>query len=124
VPLANIPTLALYVVLGTATLTSVAIALSALTTTVESASALGQFSVVTLSFISGIWIPISDVSSTLQKLGHFFPISHLAEGIQSALSTTAPRHGLDGATLFSLLIWMAVCAAIAVRRFHWEPQGR
>lgn len=74
----GLPAFVLYLLLGTVTLCSLGIALSAFTPTPDAASTIAPFSVVILSFVSRVWIPVEQLPSWLEKVGLVFPLSHLA----------------------------------------------
>jgi ABC-2 type transport system permease protein len=112
-----------YVALGTATLCTLGIALTAFTPTVDAASTIAPFSVVILAFFSGVWIPIDQLPHWLQEVGRIFPLYHLAIGLQSTLSPEASGTGLEADNVAPLLVWTLIGAFIATRRFRWEPQA-
>src|SRR6185437_6463100 len=70
--------LALYLVLGTATMCSLGIALTRVTTTADAASAVGPFLTVNLGFVSGVFISTDNLPAWLEDLGRVFPLAHLA----------------------------------------------
>jgi ABC-2 type transport system permease protein len=121
IPGSTFPAFLLYVVLGTATLCALGIAVTAFLPNVDAASTIAPFSVVTLAFVSGVWIPIDQLPSWLESIGKVFPLYHLALGLQTTLAPGASGSGL-GDNLFSLVIWGAAGIWVAVRRFRWEPQ--
>jgi ABC-2 type transport system permease protein len=123
IPSSTFPAFVLYVVLGTATLCSLGIALSAFTPTVDTASTIAPFSVVILGFFSGVWIPVENLSSALQTLGKIFPLYHLALGLQTALAPGASGSGLEFQNVLVLALWAVAGVRIASRRFLWEPQS-
>jgi ABC-2 type transport system permease protein len=114
--------LAVYTVIGTATMCAIGLALTAVATTADSASAIGPFSTVTLAFVSGVFIPVATMPAWLVDVGKVFPLAHLATGLQTAFldSTT----GLEWRDVGVLVAWLVVAAAVALRTFRWEPQGR
>lgn len=121
VPASTFPAFVLYILLGTATLCSLGIALTAFTPTVDAASTIAPFSVVMLGFFSGIWIPVEHLPHGLEVLGKVFPLYHLALGLQTTLSPSASGSGLELENLLALAIWTAVGIRVASRRFRWEP---
>lgn len=123
IPGSTFPAFLLYVVIGTATMCSLGIALSAFTPTPDAASTIAPFTVVILAFFSGIWIPVDQLPQWLETVGKIFPLYHLALGLQTTLSPNATGSGVDGENLLILAIWAAVGARIASRRFRWEPQA-
>lgn len=114
--------LVIYTVLGTATMAALGMAVTIFTTTVESASAIGPFAVVILSFISGVFLPTKNLPDWLRDVGRVFPLEHIADGLQRAVATSGT--GVAVTEVVPLMIWLAAGVLIAARRFRWEPQGR
>lgn len=123
VPAATFPAFVLYLLLGTATLCSLGIALSSFTPTPDAASTVAPFSVVILSFISGVWIPVDQLPQWLESVGKLFPLYHLALGLQTTLAPATGGSGLEAGNLAGLVIWALIGIRIASRRFRWEPQA-
>jgi ABC-2 type transport system permease protein len=123
IPGSTFPAFVLYVLLGTATMCSLGIALSAFTPTPDSASTIAPFSVVILSFISGVWIPVDQLPGALETIAKVFPLYHLALGLQTTLAPGASGTGLELGNVLVLLIWAAVGIRIAGKRFKWDPQA-
>ena len=115
---------AVYGVLGGLTFTALGLAVSSLTTSADSAGPISAFPIVLLSFISGVFIPVSQLGSTMRDIGNAFPLAHLAQGMQAALGADAQGLELHWKDLRSLLLWIAIATFVAVRRFQWEPRGR
>jgi ABC-2 type transport system permease protein len=110
----------LFLLLGTGALCSLGVAMTAFTTTEDTASSIGPFTVVMLSFISGVWIPIDTLPSWLQEVGRIFPLYHVAQGMQLSVA----GFGINTDDVAALVIWAAIGIALASRSFKWEPQGR
>src|ERR1700709_298356 len=123
IPTSAFPAFVLYVVLGTATCCSLGIALTAVTTTPDSASTIAPFTVVILAFFSGLWIPVDQLPPWMGTVGEVFPLYHLALGLQTTLSPAATGSGSDPGTVLVLALWAIAGARIASKRFHWEPQA-
>lgn len=123
IPGSTMPGFIIYVILGTATMCSLGIALTAFTPTTETASTVAPFSVVLLAFISGVWIPIGQLPHWLQSVGKLFPLYHLSLGLQTTLAPGTGGSGLSGSNLGALAIWAVLGTWIAVRRFRWEPHS-
>ena len=122
-PAGGIVGLVVYVVLGTTTMCALGIAVTALTPTAEVAAAVAPFSAVLLSFVSGVFIPIDQLSSSfLQDIGRIFPLAHLAEGLQLSFAATSGT-GLDVGNVAALAGWALAAVIVAARRFRWEPQA-
>jgi ABC-2 type transport system permease protein len=113
---------AVYVALGTVVFSALGIALTAFTPNVDSASAVAPFTVVMLSFVSGVFISVDQLPDWLERVGKAFPLYHVAEGLQTCLLTGAGGTGLSAGNLAALALWGVAGVAIAARRFRWEPQ--
>jgi ABC-type multidrug transport system permease subunit len=112
-----------YLLLGTATMCILGIALTAILPTAETAATVAPFSAVLLSFISGVFIPVDQLPNWLEEIGRVFPLAHLAEGLQTTLAPGATGSGLSGENVGVLALWALVGLVVAVRRFRWEPQA-
>jgi ABC-2 type transport system permease protein len=123
IPGSTFPAFVLYVVLGTATLCALGIALSAFTPTPDAASTIAPFTVVMLAFFSGVWIPVEQLPHWLETVGKVFPLYHLALGLQTTLSPNASGSGLEAENVLILAIWLLAGARLASKRFKWEPQA-
>lgn len=111
-----------YVLAGTACFSSLGLAATRICTTTDAASAFGPFSTVVLSFISGVFVPVALMPNWLVDVGQFFPLEHVAHGLQSAFLVP----GSTGITAHDLGILAAWCVAgllVAVRTFRWEAIG-
>lgn len=113
----------LYVLLGSATMCALGIACTRITTTADSASAIGPFATVILAFVSGVFIPVSSLPSWLRDVGRVFPLAHLAEGLQRTYSPATSGSGINATNLAVLAAWGLAALAVALRTFKWEPQG-
>jgi ABC-2 type transport system permease protein len=123
-PAKTVPGFVIYLFLGTATLSALGIAATSLAKNEDSAQPIGAFTVVMLSFVSGIFIQLDTLPSFLQEVGRIFPLYHVAQGLQSTVANDPSGIGLSGRDVAALVIWGLGGVWIAARRFKWEPQGR
>jgi ABC-2 type transport system permease protein len=114
--------IALYVLLGTAAMCAVGIAATAIATDVDSASAALPLAAVVLSLISGIFVSVDQLPSWLEHVARFFPVYHLAAGLQAALGTAGDT-ALQPRDVAALVALTVGGIAFAARRFSWEPQA-
>jgi ABC-2 type transport system permease protein len=113
-----------YVALGTAAMAALGMAVTRVCATPESASTIGPFTAVILSFISGVFIPLVALPGWLGTVGKVFPLSHLASGLQRGLVIGSTGTGLTAADIGILLAWGAFGLVVAATTFRWEPQAR
>jgi ABC-2 type transport system permease protein len=112
--------LVVYVVIGTACFCALGLAASRISTTTDTASAIGPFSTVVLAFISGVFIPVAVMPRWLLDVGKIFPLEHLARGLQSAFLVHAST-GITLANVGVIVVWGVVGLFVALRTFRWEP---
>lgn len=115
--------LVLYVAFATIAFSALGLAATIVCRTTEAASAVGPFTAIILSFISGAFIPIAVLPGWLSTVGKVFPLSHLAAGMQRGLGEGATGTGLTAADLGILAAWALAGLVLAVRGFRWEPQA-
>jgi ABC-2 type transport system permease protein len=123
-PAKTVPGFIICLALGTATLSALGIAATSLAKNEDSAQPIGAFTVVMLSFVSGIFIQLDTLPNFLQEVGRLFPLYHLAQGLQSTVAMDPTGIGVSGSDVAALVIWGLGGIWIATRRFKWEPQGR
>lgn len=112
--------LVVYVVAGTSSLCALGLAVTRACTTTDAASAIGPFSTVVLSFLSGVFIPAAIMPSWLLDIGKAFPLEHLAQGLRTAFLVPGST-GITAANLGALLTWGVAGLIVALRTFRWEP---
>jgi ABC-2 type transport system permease protein len=114
--------IAVYAVLGTATMCALGIAVSAFCPNADAAGTIGPFTAVILSFISSVFIPIDQLPQWLQEVGKVFPLYHLATGLQVSFGASSGT-GLSADNVAVLALWAISSAVVAARSFKWEPQA-
>ena len=89
--------------------------------TEDSAQPIIQATVLPLYFISGVFIPRSQLSSTLRDIADVFPVSHLNSGLFKAFDPSTKGSGVAPHDLLILAIWAVAGLAVALWRFSWSP---
>lgn len=119
----GIPTLVLAVIFGSAAFAGLAYALSTLVDSADSAQPMIQLIMFPLFFISGIWVPTSQLPSWLNDLASVFPVEHVADLVHRAYVGVVPT----GPVLLDIAIlaaWAVAGAWVAARRFQWYPSRK
>ena len=114
----TLPAAALTLVLGSACLASLGVAVASLVKDAEQAMPVAQLTFLPVSFISGIWFPLDGAPDWLVNVAHFFPLSHIVTAFGSSFTPGRSFHAGD---LVPIGIWTVVGLAVAVRRFRFEP---
>jgi ABC-2 type transport system permease protein len=123
IPSNGIVALILGVVGGAAAFCGLGYAVSTFAESADSAQPMIQLITFPLFFISGIWIPTSELPSWLATIGKIFPVEHVADLIHRAYVGAVPTGPvlLDFAVL---LAWAVLGAVVAAKRFVWLPPRR
>ena len=123
-PAQTLPGFIVYLFLGTATLSALGIAATSLAKNEDSAQPIGAFTVVMLSFVSGIFIQLDTLPNWMADIGRIFPLYHLAAGLQTTVALDPSGIGLNAGDVIVLALWGLAAIRIAAKSFKWEPQGR
>jgi ABC-2 type transport system permease protein len=111
---ATLPGLAATLALGSATFTTLGVAIVRYIKNAEAAPAVVNAAILPLTFISGIWFHFH-LSSTLTDIAKVFPVRPLADGLQYAFNPFTTGSGLKGSDLLTLAIWLVVGVAGMIR---------
>jgi len=123
IPLHTAPAFVLDVVVGAAVFCCLGFAVATMVTNVESAQPVGLGIVLTLCFVSGVFIPIMELPRWLVDAGEFFPVRALAGSLLAAYNPHTAGSGVDWTYLGILAGWGALGFVVATRRFRWLPSG-
>ncbi len=118
----TLPAVAVTLLLGTATFTTLGIGITRFISTAESAPVVVNLTVLPLTFISSIWFPPTGMPKALIDIAKVFPIRPLADGLQYAFDPRVHGAGFNGQDLRSLAIWTVV-GIFMMLRFLNQPQG-
>jgi ABC-2 type transport system permease protein len=121
---ANIPALALALIVGVLCFCALGVGVSTLVPNEDAAGPMISIVYFVLLFISGLWFPL-DNGSTLAQISGYFPVRPFI------LATLAPfQPHLAGGSAFAwhdllvMAIWGAAATVVALRRFRWEPRKK
>jgi ABC-2 type transport system permease protein len=114
--------------LGLVTCALLGIAASSLPRSGRSAAAVLNLPFIGLQFVSGVYIPSTDLPSWLQNFGAIFPIKWMAQGLRSAyLPDTFMRAEPAGSwehgkTALVLAAWCIGGLLVCLRTFRWKSR--
>ena len=109
-----IPAIMIGVLLGAATFAALGMAAASIIPNAEAAPVVANVLILPLSFISGIWYPMTDAPTWLQDIAKVFPIERLADALQTAFDPVNHSSAFAGHDLFILAIWLAVGVRLAM----------
>lgn len=123
IPLRMLPAFLLDVLVGAIVFCCLGFAVATFVTNVESAQPVGLGIVLTLCFVSGIFIPLLELPRWLVDAGQFFPVRALAGSLLAVFNPHTAGSGIDWTSLAILVAWGITGFLVATRRFRWLPSG-
>ena len=111
------------VVIGAASFCCMGYALTSLIHNEDAALPTTQALLLPLYFISGVFVPKDQLSSTLRDIASVFPVSHLNNALFKAFDPATTGSGIAGSDLLILAAWGAGGLLIALWRFSWSPRS-
>jgi ABC-2 type transport system permease protein len=101
---------------------------SSLARSARSASPLVTLPFLVLEFVSGIFVPFSDVPHGLQDVAAVFPLKWMAQGLRSVFlpsqaAALEPAHSWElGRVALVLAVWVAAGLILCIRTFRWQSR--
>ncbi len=101
---------------------------SSLARSARSASPIITLPFLVLEFISGIFVPFSDVPRGLQVVAAIFPLKWMAQGLRSVFlpaqaAMLEPAHSWElGRVALVLAVWVAAGLVLCIRTFRWQSR--
>ncbi len=121
-PTSTLPAFLLTLVIGCAAFCALGIAISTLIPNADAAPAVVNASILPLLFISGVFIPISNLPAWMDIISNIFPIRHFAEALIGSFFAVNGS-GLNGGDLLVVIAWGIGGLLFAIRFFSWEPRA-
>ncbi|MGH9183412.1 MAG: ABC transporter permease [Acidimicrobiales bacterium] len=123
VPGAPLVGFTLALVLGAATFSGLGIAMTAAIPTEAAAPPLTNAVVLPLYFISGIFVPTSQIPGWLAGVAGVFPVKPFGEALLTAFDPATSGWGIAVGDLAVVAAWGAVGLVVAARTFRWVPRA-
>jgi ABC-2 type transport system permease protein len=114
--------LVLAVVVGAAAFACIAFAVSTQIHAADSTAPATNLTVLPLYFISGVFVPETQIPKFLRDIAEVFPIYHLANALRQPF---VESHGaaISGRDLLVLAAWGIGALLVAARTFRWSPSA-
>jgi ABC-2 type transport system permease protein len=111
------------VLLGTAVFAAIGLAAAALIRSAEGSSAVVNFVLLPMAFLSGSFGPTRHYPRVLRAIGEVLPLKYFIDVVKATYLGGREIWAKPGA-LGVLAVWGAIGLAVAARRFVWEPRER
>jgi ABC-2 type transport system permease protein len=121
-PSETIPAVLVTLAVGAAAFSCLGFALTAVIPTREAAPAVTNAFLLPLYFISGVFVPESEIPSGVLDFAGFFPVRPFFEAFFTAWDPNTTGAGFEWGQLAIVAAWGLAGLAIALRFFRWEPR--
>ena len=123
VPWDRLPAVFVTLAVGAAAFCSLGIALTAAIPSEDAAAPISNVAVLPLYFLSGIFIPESEIPEGVLQVADLFPIRHFFEAFFAAYDPATVGAGFEWGNLAFVAAWGVAGIAIALRTFRWTPRA-
>jgi ABC-2 type transport system permease protein len=122
VPWDHIGAVLISIGVGAAAFCCLGMALTALIPSEDAAPAITNVAVLPLYFLSGVFIPDSEIPDGVLDFSEAFPIRHFFEAIFTAFDPNTAGSAVEWGNLAFVAAWGVLGLALALRYFRWTPR--
>jgi ABC-2 type transport system permease protein len=123
IPWERLPAVLVTLSIGAAAFSCLGFAITAAIPTEDAAAPVTNVAVLPLYFLSGVFIPESEIPDGVLHVADAFPIRHFFEAFFTAWDPSTVGAGFEWGHLAVVGIWGVAGLAIAVRTFRWTPRA-
>jgi ABC-2 type transport system permease protein len=118
----TIPAVLVTLAVGAFAFSCLGFALTAVIPSEDAAPAVTNAVLLPLYFVSGVFIPDSEIPSGVLNVADVFPVRHFFEAFFTAWDPNTTGAGFEPGNLAIVAAWGALGLLIAIRYFRWEPR--
>ncbi|MGA8217093.1 MAG: ABC transporter permease [Solirubrobacterales bacterium] len=122
IPTHTMPAMLVTLAVGAFSFSCLGFALAAVIPTAEAAPAVTNATVLPLYFLSGVFIPQSEIPGGVLNFADAFPIRHFFDAMFTAWDPNTTGAGFEFGHLAVVAAWGVFGLLVAVRFFRWEPR--
>jgi len=123
IPFERLPAVVVTLLVGAASFCCLGFALTAAIPTEDAAAPISNAALLPLYFLSGVFIPETEIPEGVLNFADLFPIRHFFEAFFTAWSPTTTGAGFEWGQLAIVAAWGVAGLLIAMRTFRWEPRA-
>jgi ABC-2 type transport system permease protein len=124
IPWSRLPEIVVTLAIGAAAFCCLGIALTAAIPSADAAAPIANFTLLPLYFLSGVFIPETEIPAGVLHVADAFPVRHFFEAFFSAyVPAGAGGSGFEWGDLAVVAAWGVAGLLIAVRFFRWAPRA-
>ena len=121
-PSETIPAVVVTLAIGAAAFSCLGFALTAAIPSREAAPAVTNAFLLPLYFISGVFVPESEIPDGVLHFADVFPVRHFFEAFFTAWDPSTTGSGFELGDLAIVAAWGILGLLLALRFFRWEPR--
>ena len=121
-PTDTIPAIVVTLAVGAFAFSCLGFALTTIIPSEDAAPAVSNALVLPLYFISGVFIPDSEIPEGVLHVADVFPIRHFFEAFFTAWDPNTAGAGFEWGDLAIVAAWGVAALLVALRWFRWEPR--
>jgi ABC-2 type transport system permease protein len=118
----SIPAILVTLAVGAFAFSCIGFALTVIIPSEDAAPAVTNALLLPLYFISGVFIPDSEIPSGVLQVADVFPVRHFFEAFFTAWDPNTSGAGFEFGQLAIVAAWGALGLVLALRFFRWEPR--
>jgi ABC-2 type transport system permease protein len=122
IPTQTIPALLLTLLVGTFSFCALGLALSCAIPSEEAAPPITNFTVLPLYFLSGVFVPETELPEGVLDVANHFPIRHFFQSFLVAFDPNTTGAGIEWGDLAIVGLWGIAGVLITMRFFRWSPK--
>ena len=123
IPFERLPAVLVTLAVGAASFCCLGIALTAVIPSEDAAAPITNATVLPLYFLSGVFIPQSEIPEGVLHFANAFPIRHFFEAFFAAYDPQTVGAGFEWGHLGIVAAWGALGLVLAIRYFRWTPRS-
>ena len=123
IPDSTLPAALLTLVVGAAAFNCIGIALTVAIPSRDAAPAVTNAVALPLYFISGIFIPETEIPDGVLHVADAFPFRHFFDALFEAFDPATTGSGLEPGNLAVVVLWGVAALLVAARWFRWTPRS-
>ncbi len=123
IPWEHLPAVLVTLAIGAGAFCCLGVALTVVIPSEEAAPAIANVTVLPLYFLSGVFIPETEIPDGVLQFASLFPIRHFFEAFYASWSPATVGSGFEWGHLAVVAGWGVLGLVLALRFFRWTPRG-
>ncbi len=124
IPWDRLPAVIVTLAIGAAAFCCLGLALTGAIPSQSAAAPITNIAIFPLYFLSGVFIPESEIPDGVLHVADIFPVRHFFEAFFTAWDPGTMGAGFEWGDLAVVAAWGVAGLLIALRTFSWTPRGR